>query len=71
MFNAPGKRGRKYAEDLRGVVDAMLYIAQNWVPVALFARVVRTLDPGVVAVPPLVAQRHLGLGTHGAARGRT
>lgn len=29
MFNAPGKRGRKHAEDLRSVVDAMLYIAQT------------------------------------------
>jgi hypothetical protein len=28
VFNAPGKRGRKHAEDLRTVVDAMLYIAQ-------------------------------------------
>jgi transposase len=27
-INAPGKRGRKGAEDLRTVVDAMLYIAQ-------------------------------------------
>ncbi len=29
VFNAPGKRGRKHAEDLRTVVDAMLYIAQT------------------------------------------
>lgn len=29
MFNAPGKRGRKHADDLRSVVDAMLYIAQT------------------------------------------
>ncbi|GAA2156103.1 hypothetical protein GCM10009844_44040 [Nocardioides koreensis] len=29
MFNAPGKRGRKHAEDLRSVVDAMSYIAQT------------------------------------------
>ncbi len=29
MFNAPGNRGRKHAEDLRSVVDAMLYIAQT------------------------------------------
>lgn len=28
MFNAPGKRGRKHAEDLRTVVNAMLYVAQ-------------------------------------------
>jgi putative transposase len=28
VFNAPGKRGRKHADDLRTVVDAMLYIAQ-------------------------------------------
>src|SRR3954470_22037804 len=27
--NAPGKRGRKHADDLRTVVDAMLYIAQT------------------------------------------
>ena len=29
MFNAPGKRGRKHGDDLRTVVDAMLYIAQT------------------------------------------
>ena len=29
VFNAPGKRGRRYADDLRSVVDAMLYIAQT------------------------------------------
>lgn len=28
VFNAPGKRGRRHADDLRTVVDAMLYIAQ-------------------------------------------
>jgi putative transposase len=29
VFNAAGKRGRKHAEDLRSVVDVMLYIAQT------------------------------------------
>ncbi|WP_165372397.1 transposase [Nocardioides iriomotensis] len=29
VFNAPGKRGRKHADDLPTVVDAMLYIAQT------------------------------------------
>jgi transposase len=29
VFNAPGKRGRKHGDDLRTVVDAMLYIAQT------------------------------------------
>jgi putative transposase len=29
VFNAPGKRGRNHAGDLRTVVDAMLYIAQT------------------------------------------
>ncbi len=29
VFNVPGKRGRKRADDLRTVVDAMLYIAQT------------------------------------------
>ena len=29
VFNTPGKRGRKHADDLRGVVDAILYIAQG------------------------------------------
>jgi transposase len=29
VFNAPGKRGRRHADDLRTVVDAMLYIAQT------------------------------------------
>jgi putative transposase len=28
VFKIPGKRGRKHADDLRTVVDAMLYIAQ-------------------------------------------
>jgi putative transposase len=29
VFNAPGKRGRKHADDLRTVVDAMLYIVHT------------------------------------------
>ena len=29
VFNAPGKRGRKHGDDLRTVVDAMLYIVQT------------------------------------------
>jgi putative transposase len=29
VFNAPGKRGRRHADDLRSVVEAMLYIAQT------------------------------------------
>jgi putative transposase len=29
VFDVPGKRGRKHADDLRTVVDAMLYIAQT------------------------------------------
>ena len=29
VFNAPGKRGRQHADDLRTVVDAMLYVAQT------------------------------------------
>ena len=29
VFNPPGKRGRRHADDLRSVVDAMLYIAQT------------------------------------------
>ena len=29
VFNAPGKRSRKHAHDLRTVVDAMLHIAQT------------------------------------------
>jgi putative transposase len=29
VFKAPGKRGRRHADDLRTVVDAMLYIAQT------------------------------------------
>jgi transposase len=34
VFNAPGKCGHKHADDLRTVVDSMLYIAQtgcHWV----------------------------------------
>jgi putative transposase len=29
VFNAPGKRGPKHAPDLRGVVDAMLYVSHT------------------------------------------
>jgi len=29
VFITPGKRGRKHADDLRAVIDAMLYIAQT------------------------------------------
>jgi putative transposase len=29
VFNAPGRRGRKHADHLQTVVDAMLYIAQT------------------------------------------
>ena len=29
VFNVPGKRGRKHGDDLRSVVDAMLYIAHT------------------------------------------
>ena len=29
VFNAPGKRGPKHAADLRGVVDAMLYVSHT------------------------------------------
>jgi transposase len=29
VFNAPGKRGRRHADDLRSVVDAMLNIVQT------------------------------------------
>jgi hypothetical protein len=35
VSNAPGKRGREHADDLRTVVDAVLYIAQTPVSVAL------------------------------------
>ena len=35
VFNAPGKRGRKHAADLRNVVDAMLYIVHTGLSVAL------------------------------------
>jgi transposase len=29
VFNTPGKRGPKHAPDLRGVVDAMLYVSHT------------------------------------------
>ncbi|MGH8961908.1 MAG: transposase [Jatrophihabitantaceae bacterium] len=29
VFNVPGKRGRKHADDRRTVVDATLYVAQT------------------------------------------
>ena len=50
-----------------------LHLAHR-LPVAVSARVIRSLDAGVVPVPPLVAQRHLGSGADraapGGARGR-
>jgi hypothetical protein len=39
--------------------------------VALPPGVVRTVNSSLVTVPPLVAQRHLGAGSDGAALGRT
>lgn len=71
VFNAPGKRGRKHADDLPILVNPLLfYIAQigcqwRYLP--------ERSDPGsgLVAVPPLVPQWHLGTGPHGAARGRS
>ena len=50
VFNTPGKRGRKHAEDLRTVVDALLSIGLDGLPVALPARVLRALHSGLVAV---------------------
>jgi transposase len=70
VFNAPGKRGRKHAEDLRTVVDAMLYIAHTGCRWRYLPESFRAVDAGVVAVPPLVSQRHLGACADGAARGR-
>jgi transposase len=72
VFNVPGKRGRKHAEDLRSVVDAMLYIAPtgcqwrcqpgSFGPCTRFGR-----------SPPLVTQRHLdataSVGTAAASLG--
>ena len=71
VFNAPGKRGCKHADDLRTVVNAMLYIAQTGCQWRYLPRVVRTKDSGLVAVPPLIAQWHLGARPDGAACGRT
>jgi hypothetical protein len=52
VFDAPGKRGPEHAPDLQGGRDAVR--RPHRLPVALPARVVRTVDAGVVAVPPLV-----------------
>lgn len=46
--------GRKHADDLRIVVDAMLYITHR-LPVAVPPGVVRTMDSGLVAVLGVVA----------------
>ena len=71
VFNAPGKRGRKHADDLRSVVDAMLYIAQTGCQWRYLPASFGPWTLSLVAVPPLVAQRHLGTSTNGVARGRT
>ena len=52
---------------MRGGRDALRL--PHRLPVAVPARVVRALDAGVVAVPPLVTQRHLGASADRAARG--
>ncbi len=68
VFNAPGKRGRKHADDLRSVVTPCFTFSDR-LPVALLAGVVRAVESGLVAVPTLVSSRHLGKGAHGSARG--
>lgn len=62
VFHAPGKRGPKHGPDLRRVVDRMLYISHTGCQWRFLPRVLRPLDPGVVAVPALITQRHLGSG---------
>lgn len=65
VFNAAGKRGRKHTDDLRTVVDALLYIAQTgcqwrYLP-ASFGRCTR-----VRSQFRRWSQWHLGAGTDGA-----
>ena len=73
VFNAAGRRGRKHADDLRRVVDAMLYIAQTG---CQWRYLPESFGPWtrLLAVPPLDPQRHLGTRTdrvaHGRPRGR-
>src|SRR5918997_2948742 len=71
VSNAPGERGPEHAPDLRRVVHAMLYVSHPGCQWRFLLRVVRALDARVVAVPPVVAQRHLGAGPDRAARGGT
>jgi len=70
VFNTPGKRGPKHAPDLRTVVDAMLYISHTGCQWRYLPESFGPWTRGVVAVPPLVSQRHLGASADGAARCR-
>jgi transposase len=69
VLNAPGKRGRRHADDLRSVVDAMLYTADagcrwRYLPESFGP------DAGLVAVPPVFTQQPVGAGVDGAVRRR-
>jgi putative transposase len=69
VFNVPEKRGRKHGGDLRSVGGRNALHLAHRSPVAVPAGVVRTLDSGVVTVPALVTQRHVGATVlHAAAR---
>jgi transposase len=59
VSNVPGKRGRKHADDLRTVVDAMLYIAQTG---CQWCYLPAGFEPGLAsaAVSSLVAATALG-----------
>jgi hypothetical protein len=70
-FHAPGRHGRRHADDLRTVVGRVAVHRPDRLSVALSSGVVRAVDSGLNAVSRLVAQRHLGASPDGAARGRT
>ena len=67
VFNAPGKRGPKHAPDLRKVVHAMLYVSHTGCQRRYLPESFGPWTRVWVAVPPLVAQRHLGASADGFA----
>jgi hypothetical protein len=68
VFNAAGERGRKDADALRTVADAMLDVASPRVSDAT-CRSRSDPGPGSARSSVAVAQRHVGTSAHAAARG--
>ena len=71
VFNAPGKRGPSTYRISAGWwtrCSTSPTLGSKW---RFFPESFGRVDARLVAVPPLVAQGHLGAGADGAARGRT